>query len=377
MEPPAANPTETLRSIRPLLLLAVTALGLYGCYRLALPFVPALAWALALAVLFAPLQRRLEVKLKRPSLAATVAVILIGLTVVVPTTFVGQQLVQQAASGAESVAAKASSGEWRQALAAQPRFAAAAEWVEQRVDLPGSAKSFAAWLSAGAGRLLRGSVFQLIGFGLTFYLLFFFLRDRVEVLRSVRALVPLSEPELDTLFARISDTIHATIYGALAVSAVQGLLGGLMFWWLGLSAPLLWGVVMALLAVVPMLGAFVVWIPAALLLALEGSWGKALILTLWGMLVVGTVDNLLRPILVGRRLRLHTVLAFISVVGGLLVFGPAGLVLGPLTLTITTSLLDVWRQRTTPAAVAADEANAVARFENEGGALANPTSPKS
>lgn len=377
MEPPAANPTETLRSIRPLLLLAVTALGLYGCYRLALPFVPALAWALALAVLFAPLQRRLEAKLKRPSLAATVAVILIGLTVVVPATFVGQQLVQQAASGAESVAAKASSGEWRQALAAQPRFAAAAEWVEQRVDLPGSAKSFAAWLSAGAGRLLRGSVFQLIGFGLTFYLLFFFLRDRVEVLRSVRALVPLSEPELDTLFARISDTIHATIYGALAVSAVQGLLGGLMFWWLGLSAPLLWGVVMALLAVVPMVGAFVVWIPAALLLALEGSWGKALILTLWGMLVVGTVDNLLRPILVGRRLRLHTVLAFISVVGGLLVFGPAGLVLGPLTLTITGSLLDVWRQRTAPAAVAPDEANAVARFENEGGALANPTSPKS
>lgn len=377
MEPPAANPTETLRSIRPLLLLAVTALGLYGCYRLALPFVPALAWALALAVLFAPLQRRLEAKLKRPSLAATVAVILIGLTVVVPATFVGQQLVQQAASGAESVAAKVSSGEWRQALAARPRLAAAAEWVEQRVDLPGSAKSFAAWLSAGAGRLLRGSVFQLIGFGLTFYLLFFFLRDRVEVLRSVRALVPLSEAELDTLFARISDTIHATIYGALAVSAVQGLLGGLMFWWLGLSAPLLWGVVMALLAVVPMLGAFVVWIPAALLLALEGSWGKALILTLWGMLVVGTVDNLLRPILVGRRLRLHTVLAFISVVGGLVVFGPAGLVLGPLTLTITGGLLEVWRHRTAPAAVAADEASAVARFENEGGAPANPTSPKS
>jgi predicted PurR-regulated permease PerM len=288
---------------------------------------------------------------------------------------VGQQLVQQTAKGAEAIAAKASAGEWRRALATRPRLAAAAEWLEQRVDLPGSAKSFAAWLSAWAGRLLKGSVFQLIGFCLTFYLLFFFLRDRHLVLRSVRALTPLSEAELDTLFVRINDTIHATICGALAVSSVQGLLGGLMFWWLGLSAPLLWGVVMALLAVVPMLGAFLVWIPAALVLALEGSWGKALVLTLWGMLVVGTIDNLLRPILVGKRLRLHTVLAFISVVGGLLLFGPAGLILGPVTLTVTVVLLDVWHKRTVPPVVP-DDAEALGRFETEGGSLARPTAPQ-
>ena len=145
-----------------------------------------------------------------------------------------------------------------------------------------------------------------------------------------------------------------------------------MFCWLGLSAPLLWGVVMALLAVVPLLGAFLVWIPAALFLALEGSWGKALILALWGMLVVGTIDNLLRPILVGKRLRLHTVLAFISVVGGMLLFGAAGLILGPVTLTVTAVLLDVWRQRAVPPVMPGD-AEALGRFENEGGALAHPT----
>jgi predicted PurR-regulated permease PerM len=104
--------------------------------------------------------------------------------------------------------------------------------------------------------------------------------------------------------------------------------------------------VMALLAVVPVLGAFVVWIPAALFLALEGSWGKALILTLWGMLVVGTIDNLLRPLLVGNRLKLHTVLAFMSVVGGLILFGPAGLILGPVALTFTMVLLETWPSRT-------------------------------
>jgi predicted PurR-regulated permease PerM len=371
MEPLAANSGTVLRSVRPLLLMVATALGLYGCYRLALPFVPALAWALALAVLFVPLQRRLEAKLKRPSLAAAIAVVLIGLIVVVPATFVGQQLVQQTAKGAETIEAKVTSGEWRRALEKQPRLAPLADWIERRVDLPGTAKTFAAWLSGLAANFVKGSVFQLLGFCLTFYLLFFFLRDRRPVLQSIRALAPLSEAEMDTLCERINDTIHATIYGELAVSAVQGLLGGLIFWWLGLSAPLLWGVVMALLAVVPVLGAFLVWMPAALFLAVEGSWGKALILTLWGMLVVGSIDNLLRPILVGKRLRLHTVLAFISVVGGLVLFGSAGLILGPVTLTVTTVLLDVWRQRAVQPVVPAD-AEALGRFENEGGALANP-----
>ena len=104
---------------------------------------------------------------------------------------------------------------------------------------------------------------------------------------------------------------------------------------------------MGLLAVVPVLGAFVVWIPAALFLALEGSWGKALILTVWGVIVVGTIDNLLHPMLVGNRLKLHTVLAFIAVVGGLIFFGPAGLILGPVALTVTMVLLEIWTDRAT------------------------------
>ena len=104
---------------------------------------------------------------------------------------------------------------------------------------------------------------------------------------------------------------------------------------------------MGLLAVVPVLGAFVVWIPAALFLALEGSWGKALLLAVWGLVVVGTIDNLLYPILVGNRLKLHTVLAFIAVVGGLILFGPAGLILGPVALTVTIVLLEIWTDRAT------------------------------
>ncbi len=333
--------------VQSLVLAVATALGIFLCYRLAVPFLPAVAWALALAILFAPFQRWLEAKLKRPSLAAGVAVLVIGLMVVVPATFVGQRLVQQAAQGAEAIEAKISSGEWRQALDAQPRLAALAYRIEQQIDLPGTIKGITSWLSSTAGSIVKGSVFQVIGFCLVFYLLFFFLRDRVVALQSLRSLSPLSEIEMDRVCSGVKNTIYATVYGTLAVSAVQGLLGGLMFWWLGLSSPLLWGVVMALLAVVPMVGAFVVWLPAALFLVSEGHWEKALILALWGMLVVGTIDNLLRPILVGNRLKLHTVLVFMSVVGGLMLFGPAGLILGPVVLTVTLVLLEIWSSRTT------------------------------
>ena len=151
--------------------------------------------------------------------------------------------------------------------------------------------------------------------------------------------------DMNRLFDGVIDTIHATLYGTLVVAVVQGTLGGLMFWWLGLPAPLLWGIVMGLLAVVPVLGAFVIWIPAAIFLVLEGSGGKALLLTLWGGIVVGGIDNLLYPMLVGRRLKMHTVLAFISIVGGLIVFGLSGLILGPVIFTVTRLLLKIWSSR--------------------------------
>jgi predicted PurR-regulated permease PerM len=103
---------------------------------------------------------------------------------------------------------------------------------------------------------------------------------------------------------------------------------------------------MAVLAVIPVLGAFIVWIPAALFLALAGSWGKALILALWGGVVVGGIDNVIYPILVGNRLKLHTIPAFMAIVGGLIVFGPCGLILGPVALTVTVLLLEIWQSRT-------------------------------
>ncbi len=326
-------------------LMVATALGVYLCYRMALPFVPALTWALALAVLCAPLQRWLELALKHPSLAALVCVLGIALVVVVPAAFVGQQLVAEAAKGADTISVRVESGDWQRLLDAYPSVAPITRRIAQQIDLPGTVGTVAAWLTNFVASVVRGSVVQAIDALLTFYLLFYFLRDRQMVLRALRNLSPLSDPEMDGVFARVADTVHATIYGTLVVAAVQGALGGLMFWWLGLPGPVLWGLVMGLLAVVPVLGAFIVWVPAALLLVLEGSVGKAMILALWGGVIVAGIDNVLYPLLVGNRMKLHTVAAFMAIVGGLFVFGASGLILGPVTLTVTMLLLEVWRAR--------------------------------
>ncbi|TIX70457.1 MAG: AI-2E family transporter, partial [Mesorhizobium sp.] len=156
---------------------------------------------------------------------------------------------------------------------------------------------------------------------------------------------PLRAPETAYMLSRLAETVHAILIGTVFVAAVQGTLGGLMFWWLGLPTPVFWGLVMGLLAIVPVLGAFVIWVPAAIYLALEGSWASAAILTIWGGGVVAGIDNLLYPMLVGSRLRLHTVMAFIGAVGGILLFGASGLVLGPAVIAVTISLIDILKKR--------------------------------
>ncbi|HNV88789.1 MAG TPA: AI-2E family transporter [Methylotenera sp.] len=337
---------SSLNHVHTLVLMMVTALGIYLCYSLVAPFLPVIVWALTLAVMFAPLQRWLEAKVRYSTVAALISILIIGFIVVVPAVFVGEQLLEQVVKGSQLIESKVDSGEWRRVLEAQPKLAPVVKKIERYVNLPEIVKTLNAKLGSVVGAVVKGSLLQVLGFVLVFYVLFFFLRDRHLALKSMMALSPFTQMEMGRLFNQVGDTIHAIVYGTFAIAVVQGCLGGLMFWWLGLPAPLLWGLVMSLLAVVPMMGTSVIWAPAALFLALEGNLGSALILTLWGMLVIGTIDNLLRPIFVGNRLKLHTILAFMSIVGGLLLFGPAGLILGPVTLTVTIALLEIWLTRT-------------------------------
>jgi predicted PurR-regulated permease PerM len=164
-------------------------------------------------------------------------------------------------------------------------------------------------------------------------------------LQQVRHFLPVTRSEADYLFTRASDAVHATVYATFMVGLLQGVTGGLLFWALGLPAPLLWGVSMTLLSIIPILGAFLVWVPAAVLLALDDRWGSALILVTWGLLMAGPVGNYAYAYLAGGRMRLHPVPALLAFIGGLAVFGVSGMVLGPVIVAVTVALIAIWQKR--------------------------------
>jgi predicted PurR-regulated permease PerM len=322
----------------------ITVGGLFLSFLLATPFLSSLISAIALAVVFIPLQRWVEIRIKRAGIASGITITLAAILLLVPSLFVGERILTEATSAARLVSTTVRSGAWRTIISDHPRLAPAAAWIEQQINLPRTAENAVSWFTNIATSLLQGSGSQLVGIVITFYFLFYFLRDRRLALAAIAALSPLNKSEMRTLNDRVADTIRATVYGTIAVAMVQGFLGGLMFWWLGLPTPLLWGIVMGFLAIIPVLGAFIIWIPAALFLWLTGHPGSALVLILWGTIVVGGIDNLIYPMLVGKRLRMHTVPTFISLVGGLIVFGVPGLILGPVVLTVTLFLVEYWRR---------------------------------
>lgn len=336
---------NTSRLKRSALAIACVA-GILLSVLIAWPFLGAITWALTLAILFLPLHVRVEKIIKHPNIAALLSTAIVIIVVVVPAIFVIERLITEAASGILSLQARVESGELQALLDSHPSLAPLGKWIDRQFDLPSMMASVATWLSNIGAIFVKGSLLQAVEVFITFYLLFYFLRDRLAAKTMIKAWLPLTPPETEQVFRRVGETVHATVYGTLAVAAVQGTLGGLMFWVLGLPTPLLWGLVMGLLSIVPVLGAFVVWIPAAILLLLDGSWARALILAAWGGIVVGSIDNVLRPIFVGTRLRLHTIPAFISIVGGLLLFGAPGFILGPLSATITMLLIAFWTTQT-------------------------------
>lgn len=345
----ASNPSKSWWSREHTLLVVLlfaTALLIYLCWLIALPFLGPLTWALALGVVAHPLHSWIARRVRNANLAAGMAAVAIALVIVAPAVLVIHSIVREAETGLRAIQPLFESGQWREQLAANPRIASILSMIDQEAALGEQVKAVIGDLGARFSKVLAGSAWMVMELLLTLFVLFFFFRDRQAALETVRSLVPLSNKETNAIFTRTADTLHATIYGTLVVAMVQGALGGLMFWWLGLPAPLLWGAVMALLAIVPILGAFVVWVPAALFLAFNGQMGKALILAGWGTLVIATIDNLLYPILVGKRLRLHTLLVFIAVVGGLAIFGAVGVILGPLILALTDAIIEVWRRRT-------------------------------
>lgn len=327
-----------------LTLALATFLLLYLCYLIALPFLTPLAWATALAVIAHPVHTRIAAHIRSPSLSAGLTCLIVLVVIIVPVVLVTQQVAQEVSSGLKHFQDEGPG--WRARVAQNPKAAAIVAWVEQRVNIQQEMRNLGERASSLVAGVVKGSFWAGAQLLITIFILFYFFRDRWPVLGMIRSIAPLSDREASEVFSRLGDTIYATIYGGVTTALIQGTLGGLMFWVLGLPAPLLWGFVMFLLSIVPMLGSFLVWLPAAAILASQGEWVKAVILAAWGAIAIGLIDNILYPMLVGKRLHLHPLPIFFSIVGGISVFGAAGLVLGPSVLALSMAVVDIWRRRT-------------------------------
>jgi predicted PurR-regulated permease PerM len=286
-----------------------------------------------------------EAKIERPNLAAALSLVIIGLLVVASTAWFARKFAEQASSVPQSIQKQIAVGKWRVSADKHPQVARFLAFVEQQVTSTENGGRATGWLRTLVSGLIKESALAAVQVSLMFYFLFYFLRDRKRVLRDMRSFLPLSDHETDEVFSRVNETIQASLYGMLALSALQGVLGGLMYWWFGIPSPYFWALVMAAFAFVPVVDTIVVWIPAVLYLGLEGRWAAGLVVAGLGSLAIRVIINVLYPVLVKNRLRVPSVGLFIALLGGVILFGWSGLVLGPVVLTATSALLEICAKR--------------------------------
>lgn len=331
--------------IRPLALVAGSLLVIYLCWQILLPFLPALCWAFVLASIMEPIYAWLLRRGLPRSFAAVTIVFLVAFAVTGPAVVLAGALAREASDVVNRVSSEAGIRHVREAIENSSFAGPAFRWLDSRYDLPEEgmqlARSIAGWASKTISSVFNGSMWVLTQVAVTLFVLFYFLRDGETVQQKARLLIPLPASEVDLVFARIAQTIRVSLGGKIVVGSIQGTLGGLMFGWLGLPAPIFWGSVMAVLSIFPVVGAFIIWLPAAATFALQGDWRHALLLAGWGVVIIHPVDKLLGPVLVGSTLHLHTLLMFFSIVGGLAAFGASGIVLGPVTVAVAVALMEL------------------------------------
>ena len=335
-------------NVRWWLLLLVTAISLYLCWRMLQPFMAVIAWATVLVIVFYPVHSRLVRRIKRPALAALVSCVLVILIVLVPVALITLAVVNELSGALQSLQTAVNYILDPNSRLSGPIINFLSRFVD--INQLRSEEFLLARLKGVSGQIagqtlgfLGGLASFVVQMFFVIFTMYYFFKDGENISRTIRDSLPLDREQADSIMSRTREVIDASVYGVISIAILQGTLGGTAFWVLGLPSAIIWGVVMTFLSMVPMLGAFLVWVPGAIYLALTGHWVKALLLALWGTLVIGMVDNFLRPKLVGSRTRLHELLIFFAVLGGLNVFGVLGVVLGPVVVAITLALVDVYK----------------------------------
>jgi predicted PurR-regulated permease PerM len=319
-----------------------------------LPFYGAVFWAVVLAVIFSPLQRELALRLgQRGNLSAMVTLLICLLVAVLPVLLICLLLVQEGADFYHRL----ESGELDIGVYVNQFKELLPNVLQRQLDRLGVG-NFNGLRDRIVSGMLQGSQFLatkafaigqntfevIVGFFVMVYLLFFFLRDGLDVARNVRMAIPLGEQHKRRLQIKFTRVVRATVKGNIVVSIVQGALGGLVFWVLDIPSPVFWGVMMAFLSLLPLVGAGMVWGPVALFFMINGALWQGVGLALFGILVIGLVDNVLRPILVGKDTRMPDYLVLISTLGGLALFGLNGFVIGPLIAALFVASWDLFTE---------------------------------
>ena len=328
--------TPALRRAAFLLLLALVTVAFFWIIS---PFFGAVFWAMVLALMFMPVHRRLCARLRgRDTLAALGTLLFCMVIVVVPMIFVVGAMVDEATSFTQRLR----TGEFNPRTYFEQIQNALPGWLR---DLLGRFGLFnaqdvvdkltAAVVQGGQALTTRAlaigqnTLMLLVDLGIMLYLLFFFLRDGRDLAQTIRRAVPMQRQHTDFLLSKFATVVRATVKGTVVVALVQGVLGGVAFAFLGIHGAVLWGVVMSVLSLLPAIGAALVWAPVAIYLIATGSMIEGLGLAAWGAGVMGMVDNLLRPILVGKETKLPDYLVLLSTIGGLSIFGVNGFLIGP------------------------------------------------
>lgn len=330
-----------------LLVLVTVALG-----WILMPFFGAIFWGAVLAILFAPFHRTVLARMNNRPVVAAIATLSICLVLVIlPIILIAVSLVNEGTVVYEKV----TSGQINVRDELGNIFNALPAWVHSIMDRLG-VDSLVLLQERISNAAVQGSRFIathmlsigmnafdfIVGFFVMLYLLFFLLKDGPALANRIQRAIPLSADNKKNLFEKFTTVTRATVKGNFLVAAAQGAMGGLAFWALGVQAPVLWAVVMAFLSLLPAVGAAIVWVPVALYFLATGAILKGVILVAFGVLVIGLLDNVLRPILVGKDIKMPDYLVLISTIGGMAIFGLNGFVIGPMVAAMFLAMWDIF-----------------------------------
>ncbi len=341
----------------------------YLFFRMLAPFLSPITWAIVLVIIFQPIHRRMSRYVRNADVAALLSCLLVLAVVIIPATLIVMGLIGELIATYRLIEERFASGAWTFRL--EPGRSRVLErslsWLAQYADLSelnlhafilNNLQRLSGYLAARSAEVVKQFSSFVFNTGLAIFTTYFLFRDGPALMARLKRAIPLPESEAEEVFERMQETIHATLYGGIAVALAQGTLGGIAFGIVGLPSPLIWGAVMFFFSLLPVVGAAIIWVPAAIILLAQGSVGKGLFLLLWGTLVISLVDNILRPWVIGGRTRLPMLLIFFSVLGGVKLFGFIGVVMGPVVLSVALALVEIFRRKLTPARASEAPANA-------------------